>query len=298
MRNLDKRVSNTYYTPNSGSLTQYLDDISKYQILSDAETKKLLSKARRGDKFASDKIINCNQRFVFSLAKRFSNGDVNLLSDLVNEANIGLIISVERFNPKNDNKFLTYAVYWMQRQIFLYLTFTNPMVKVSNKAKTTRVSEIKNRFLMVNGRNPTSDEILDELQTKFGIELLNESDIYQITTTSLDSPSITENYDDFSSFFSASQTDDREGVSVISQNSYDNDIEDNYSKMLISSSIGVLSEKEKRVIELLYGIGDYREYEVQEVADKMGITKEGVRLINKRALGKLKEEISVKQEII
>jgi len=296
MRNLEKRISNTYYTPQGGSVGQYLSDISKYKILSDSDTRKLLKKAKNGDSKASDEIVKCNQRFVFSLAKRFSNGDSELLLDLVNEANIGLINSIKRFNPSNENTFLTYSVYWMQRQIFLYLTFINPMVKASNKAKTTKVSEIKNKFMMLNGRNPTSDEILDELQSTFGVDILNETDIYQVTTTSIDSPNVTENYDDLSSFFLDNQN--RSDFVAVSHNSYGSDIEDDYSKSLISNSIGVLSKKERRVIELLYGIGDYREYEVQEVAEKMGISKEGVRVINKRALEKLKDEITIKQEVV
>lgn len=297
MRNLEKRVHNTYYTPNVGSIGCYLNDISKYKIMSDHDIKRILPKAKAGDKKSIDKIVNSNQRFVFSLAKRFSNGDTDLLSDLINEANIGLINSIGLFDLKKDNGFLTYSVHWMQRQIFLYLTFTNPMIKISNKAKTTRVADIKNRFLLENGRYPSTEEIIDELESSYGIEILNNNDIYQINTTSIDSPSITENYDDFSSFFSMNQGENNDS-NVISVNEYDSNVENDYSKTLISNSIGVLSIKERKVVELLYGIGNYREYEIQEVAEQLGISKEGVRLINKRALEKLKDEITVQQQVI
>jgi len=294
MRNLDKRVSNTYYTSNSGTLGSYLSDISKYKILSPEELKKALFKAQKGDQESINKIVNCNQRFVFSLAKRFSNGNNTLLSDLINEANIGLITSIQRFDHNRNVTFLTYAVYWMQRQIFLYLTFTDPLIKVSNKSKTTKIPEIVNKFLMLNGRKPTTEEILAELQDTYGISILNESDIYQINSTSIDNPTITENYDDFSSFFAVGQGSENTS-GVMSDNNYDSDVENEYSRVLISNSIGILSEKEKKVVELLYGIGNFREYEIQEVAEQMGMSNEGVRLINKRALEKLKEEISIKQ---
>jgi RNA polymerase sigma factor (sigma-70 family) len=187
----------------------------------------------------------------------------------------------------------------MQRQIFLYLTFVDPMIKVSNKSKTTRVAEIKNRFLMLNGRNPTSEEIITELQDNYGIEIVNETDIYQVSKMSMDSSTVTENFDDFSSFIFINEEDNNyTNINIASHNNYNSNVENDYSKTLISSSMGVLSEKEKKVIELLYGIGDYREYEIQEVAEKMGMSKEGIRLINKRALEKLKEEIIVKQEIV
>lgn len=292
MRNLDKRVCSTYYTSNIGTLGSYLNDISKYKILSDKEIKDELVKAKNGDEEAIKKIVNSNQRFVFSLAKRFSNGNNELLSDLINEANIGLINSIKFFDLKKNNFFLTYSVYWMQRQIYLYLTFINPIIKVSNKAKTSKVSEIRNKFYLLNGRNPTSEEIITELKDVYDIDILNESDIYQFNVTSIDNPTITENYDDFSSFYVSNGNSDQE---IISNNECERSFDNDYSKSLISNSIGILTDREKNVIELLYGIGSYREYEIQEVAQKLGITKEAVRLINKRALEKLKEEISVKQ---
>lgn len=293
MKNLEKKISNTYYTSNIGSVGHYLADISKYKILSDNETKNLIKKSKNGDENATEQLVKSNQRFVFSLAKRFCNGSNILLSDLINEANIGLINSIKFFDIKKDNKFLTYSVYWMQRQIFFYLTFVEPMVKMSNKAKTTKVSDINNKFMMQNGRNATSEEILNELRTKYGINISNESDLYQFSTTSIDNPSITENYDDFSSFLSTNQNYECGDISVVSQNNYDKDIENSYSKALISNSIGALTSKERKVIELLYGIDSYREYQVQEVAEKLGMTNEGIRLINKRALEKLKEEITI-----
>ena len=293
MRNLVKRVHNTYYTSNNGAVGSYLSDISKYKILSDNEIKKEIVKAKKGDKKAIEQIVNCNQRFVFSLAKRFSNGNDELLMDLINEANIGLINSIKYFDLKKNNYFLTYSVFWMQRQIYLYLTFTNPMVKITNKSKTTKVSEIKNQFYLKNGRTPTSEEIINELKDKHDIEILNESDLFQFSTTSIDEHFSNEKNDEF-----CPNLINNSEVSSNMINDYETKSEDEYSKSLISNSIGVLSDREKKVVEMLYGIGDYRGYEIQEVACKLGITKEAVRLINKRALEKLKEEITVKQFVI
>ena len=293
MRNLVKRVHNTYYTSNNGAVGSYLSDISKYKILSDNEIKNEIVKAKKGDKKAIERIVNCNQRFVFSLAKRFSNGNNELLMDLINEANIGLINSIKYFDLKKNNYFLTYSVFWMQRQIYLYLTFTNPMVKITNKSKTTKVSEIKNQFYLKNGRTPTSEEIINELKNKHDIDILNKSDLYQCSTTSIDEHFSDEKNDEFSP-----NLINNFEVNSNMINDYEIQSENEYSKSLISNSIGILNDREKKVVEMLYGIGDYRGYEIQEVACKLGITKEAVRLINKRALEKLKEEITVKQFVI
>lgn len=294
MRTLDKRVCKTYYTSNAGNIASYLTDIAKYKILSDVDIKKEIKKAKEGDKNAIENIVNCNQRFVFSLAKRFSKGNDDLLLDLINEANIGLIKSIDYFDEKEEKTFLTYSVYWMQKQIFLYLTFIDPMIKVSNKTKTSRVTNIINKFYMLNGRNPTSEEIITELKDKYNINIIDESDILPFSTTSIDNPSITENYDDFSSYYSENETLNSD-LDIISRNDCEIETEKDYSKALIKNSIMALSDRERSVIELLYGINDYKEYKIQEIATKLGITNEAVRQINKRALDKLKEEIIEKK---
>jgi len=296
MRNLDKRIKHVYFTPKADTISYYLTDISKYKVKSDSDIRVLLEKYKRGDKKAFDEVINSNQRFIFSLAKKFSGGDIELLSDLINEANVGLIKAIPKFDLYGETKFLSYAVYWMQREILQYLNFVNPMIKISNKGKTNRVPDIKSKFYLKNGRNPEPHEILDELKEIYGVDITNEKDVYQLNTISITNPIISDNYDDFSSFFCAFGIESQdENSKIVSYNNYDDNSDDDYSKVLIAKSFEILTAKERNVIELLYGIGDYREYEISEVAFKMGISKEGVRLINKRALEKLKSEIMVKQ---
>ena len=294
MRTLDKRVFSTYYTPKNGTLGTYLNDIAKYKIMSDSETKIEIRKAKKGDEKAMANIVNCNQRFVFSLAKRFSKNNNDLLSDLINEANIGLIKSIKYFDEKEEKTFLTYAVYWMQKHIFLYLTFIDPMIKVSNKTKTSKVSGIRNKFYLLNGRNPTSEEIIEELSEKYNINIVDEGDLLPFSTTSIDNPSITENYDDFSSYYSVNESLN-EDVDVISRNECELSSEKDYSKALIKNSMMTLSNREREVVDLLYGINEYKECKIPEVATKLGLTSEAVRQINKRALIKLKEEITEKK---
>lgn len=281
----------SYYTNRVGSTTQYLQEISKYEILSDEQIKEELLKAQKGDKKAISNIVNSNQRFVFSVAKRFSGGNNDLICDLISEGNIGLIKAIEYFKIYKDNYFLTYAVYWIQRQMFLYLTFVSPLIKVSNKAKTTKVEEIKNRYIVTECRMPTSEEIIKDLKDLYDIDIVNQKDIYDVITTSIDSDFIKDNSEDFSNFYALDNNCDQDKISH--KNDYENTTQLEYEKTLISKSLGVLSDKERKVVELLYGINSYREHEMQEIADIIGITYEGVRLTNKRALKKLKNEIEI-----
>lgn len=294
MRVLEKRICNTYYTTNEGSIGRYLNDISKYKILSDAEIKDEIKKAKKGNQESVDKIVSSNQRFVFSLAKRFSKGSDSLLCDLINEANIGLIKSIQYFDTKKEETFLTYSVYWMLKHIHLYMNYIDPMIKVSNKSKTSKVSTIINKFFLINGRNPTSEEIITELKEKYGIRINEESDLFQLNKISIDTQSITEKYDDFSSFYLENEKIPSDSE-ICSNNGYEDIIERDYSKTIIEKSMMILTERERNIVELLYGIKDYREHKVQEIADQLGITNEAVRQINKRALDKLKEDITEKK---
>lgn len=299
IKNLKKRTLNTYYTSNEGSVGYYLSEIAKYKQIPDNEIRTLIKKAQKGDKSSMDAIVNSNQRFVFMMAKRFSGGNNDLLSDLISEANIGLLNAIKRFDTKSNNGFLTYAVHWIQKQIFIFLTFTDPIVKVPNKSKTLKVPEIKHKFYLINGRYPTNEEIISELKNEFNYSIIDESDLYQLSVKSVDCPlkSSTNNDETYTIMDLINENDDSAG-STTSNNEYESEVDESYSKMLISKSMCALSEKEKKVIKLLYGIDCYREYEIQEVAEKMGITKEGIRLINKRAIEKLRYNVKKTMENI
>lgn len=295
MRNLKKTDNYCYYTPRTGVLQYYINDISKYKILSPSESKKAVIKAKNGDRKSIEALVNSNQRFVFALSKRFSGGDNTLLLDLIGEANIGLLKSISNFDTSKDNTFLTYSVYWMQRQIFSYITFTEPMIRVTNKNKTIKVGDIKNKFFLENGRQPTNDEIIDQLYNNYGITINNHADINELLTISMDSSSSTEGFEDYSSYYANTKTNESDYDKLVSRNTFEQGIDIDYNKKLISNCMCTLSDKEKKIISLLYGFDSYRGYETIEVAQKIDMTPEGVRQTEKRALKKIKEQIIAKR---
>ncbi len=278
-----------YYTPRTSNLDIYLSEIIKYKILTAEDSRELIIKAQEGDEGAVKLLVNSNQRFIFSICKKYANGDSDLLMNLINEANIGFIKGIERFDLKTENTLLTYAVHWIEKYILSYITFINPMIKLPNKLKTIKVPQIKNNFFLKNGRMPSSDEVLSILKTEYDINILDKSDIYDFSCQSLD-------------FF----IDDEETVQVTNnmfflepitgsynKNEYEDEIEVTHNKSILNYSIGKLSEKEGEVIRLLFGIENDRAYEISEVADKLFLTKEGVRMIRNRSLKKLKKELCV-----
>ena len=102
------------------SVTQYLNEIGKFPVLSADEMKELFSRYHAGDESAKEILINCNLRLVVQIAKRFLYTKVPFL-DLIQEGNIGLIKSIERFDELRDFKFSTYSVPWIKQAIQRYI---------------------------------------------------------------------------------------------------------------------------------------------------------------------------------
>ena len=278
-----------YFTPREGVITNYLNDISKQKVLDESEIKELIIKSKKGDQKATDLIVKANQRFIFSVAKRYAKGDYDLLCDLINEANIGLLKSISRYDVDSPNRFLSFSIHWIQKHIFSYLTWVNESVTVSNKGKTSKTNEIKNKFFLIEGRYPTSNEIIDILRNDYGINIINESDVYHLNINSIDKRKEDDKYEDYfnnqmESFNKTSLTEQ------LSNNLYEKICEDDYNKTIISNIIGILTEKEKNIIKMLYGIDQYRPLEVHEVADEIKMTNEGVRITKDRIIKKLKKE--------
>jgi len=291
--NFNSKSPNKYFTPHVGSLNSYLNEISKHEILPEKEIRRLLKLAKLGDKNAIDKIVKSQSRFVFSIAKRYSSGEYELLLDLINEGNIGVIQAIDKFDNSFSNKFYTFSKDWVRKNIFEYLTYTNDTIRRPNRIKSTKLKKVANKFMLENGRTPMTSEIIDILEEEDGVVLLNESDAYLTNMTSM---SNIIDFDGSSDMESESEFNNLERMS--SSNEYEQEIDDTYFKTIIDSSIGILTPKEQTVVKLLYGIDQFKTYEISEVAETIGLTGEAVRLINKRALNKMKEDIIIKSSRI
>lgn len=262
-------------------LKKYFNDVRSFELLSPEEEIELFKKAKNGDKEARNKIINSNQRFVISFAKRWATKEN--LSDLINEGNIGLIKAIDTFDVNRGNRFLTHAVWYIRSAINNYLISTEKIVKPVNSHKVyIAANKIKNSFYAEHGRFPTSKEITDLMDKKYNYKLSNEEDVYDIKITSIDESldsDETFSCEDSLTFSNASATCNIEDY-------IDKDFTDKTLKVLLNT----LSPKQKKVIKMLFGIGELRPLEMEEVADKIGMTRERVRQLKKEILLKLQKE--------
>lgn len=279
MRNLIKTTTPSYFTNRDGISKMYLNEIKDFVILEEKEILNLLEKSKKGDKKSIEMLVKSYQRFILAFAKRFCKNNESVLCELISEGNIGLLKSIDGFDQTKKTKFLTYAVWYIQKYMYMYLATKEPMILISNYNKTaSKLKKISNEFILTNGRQPDSLELIDILSENYNIEVKDEVDVYNLDIISLNFVDNEKN--DCDTEFKYCE--------MWSENTYEKEINQEYSKQTINSLMVFLSPKEQEVIKLLYGIDSFRPLELTEVAEKFNMTDDGIKCIKVRALNKMK----------
>jgi RNA polymerase primary sigma factor len=259
------------------TLTRYLDDIKKFDIISADEEVELIERAQNGDENAFGKLMNCHQRYIFSFAKQYANS-LNVL-DLVNVANEGFAEAINRFDITRGFRLCSYANYWMKERLNKYLLSEHLTVRRTNYYKTyNKVNKIKNEYFLNNGRYPSTDEIIEILKDKYDTEIKDEGDVYDVLINSINNTMDNgETYYEDSSDFN---------MATSSLNEYENDIENDYTKEIVADLLNTLNERERTIIKSLFGIG-CEEKSMEDIAKEMGYTKERIRQLKVDICNKL-----------
>jgi RNA polymerase primary sigma factor len=258
------------------SLALYFKEIGKNRALNIEEEAYVGVEIRNGDRQALEKLVKANLRFVVSVARNYQNQGLPL-SDLINEGNIGLIRAAKRFDEKKNFKFISYAVWWIRQSILQALAEQSRIVKLPlNRVGTIhKIGKAQCRLEQKYRRLPAVEEIAVEL-------CLSENDISETLKIgnnhmSLDAPLI---YGEESSLVDLLCDDNQElpddGVFGISLNAE------------INKTLEMLSEREKEVIKLYFGIGEDIAHSLEEIGEKFNLTRERVRQIKEKALRRLK----------
>ena len=258
------------------TITDYLNDIKKYPILTREQENELITKIKNGDEEARKKLINCNQRFVFAVAKCYATDDK--LLDLVNEGNMGLMTTIEKYDVNFNERFLSYAIWYIRRSINYYLLNDNMLVKRTNGARTsTKLANINSKYFNENGRYPTESEVIEILEKEYNVKIQRERDLYEIKTQS-----IYETYDD-----GTNNTVENSNDFVTKTASYNE-----YNEHLIKSLLSTLNERDKTIMKMYFGVEEYKEVGPQtyyDVALNLNISSERIRQIVSKSLSKLKQ---------
>ena len=279
-KGIDLRLSSESYIDRSNVINLYLNDIRKYPVLTHSEEIELVNRYKQGDEDAFDKLILCNQRFVFAIAKRYARDEK--LPDLINEGNLGLINAIKNFDPDRDFRFLTYAVWHIRAKINMYLTLNDSIVLKSNKNRTRFFdNKIKNKFYCQNGRFPTPEEMLEIFEKEYGIKINDKTYLYDIKTTSINT---TFDDDDSNAFENSSAF-----TSITaSYNDVEKKIEQESTSNDAHYALNCLKERDREIVKLSFGIDCDKEYTNQEIGDMYNMTAERIRQIIKHSTAKMK----------
>lgn len=277
----------------SENTTRFYKDIADYPTLTKEEEIEWFDKMRNAPTeeeraVAREYIILCNQRLVIAAAKKWAKTDT--LMDYVNEANFGLSEAIDNFDHTKNVKFASYAMWFILRAINAYSNGSLQFVKRTNFSKTFHViSKATNDFIQKFERNPTPEELLEVITNKYHKDIKDKNDLLDLKVSYVDESANDDdeasNYGDIAAYNRASA----------SYNEYEKTEAEDFNKRLVSSMLNKLSPRKQQIIKMRFGMyeeakGLKREYEREEIADKLGLTSERVRQLENEAMEEIKNE--------
>ena len=274
----------------SENTTRFYKDIKDFETFDREDEVKWFTLMKEGTpeerKHAREYIINCNQRLVVAAAKNYANTEN--LTDYINEANFGLMEAVDKFDVSRGTKFASYAMWFILRAINIYKYDTSQAIKKTNYSKTFHViSKARNKFMQENERNPSDDELLEIVNEMYGKDIKDKNDLLDTRMASID----VETDDDDTLVFGDITDFNRASASY---NEYEEESTNDYNSALVDSLLEILKPREREIIKMRFGLyednGLRREYELNEIAEKIGLTPERVRQLEASALQQLREE--------
>ena len=256
----------------------YLNEIGQIPLLSEEEERDLGRRSAQGDSSARQKLAEGNLRLVVSLAKHYTGRGVQMM-DLIQEGNMGLMRAAEKYDYTMENRFSTYASWWikeaMQRAIDQQSREIRVPVHVAENMK--KVQKISKDLQQKLGRDPLPKEIAEKMPGKTEEDVKNILSYLQ-SPVSLETPVGDEGENSLGDMVEdKTEATPEEAMNALVQ------------KEEVSELLEALSERERQVIRLRYGLEDGKTHTLEEIGSILNVTRERVRQIEARALEKLRK---------
>ncbi|SEN57574.1 RNA polymerase primary sigma factor [Chitinophaga rupis] len=271
------KITKSITNRESQSLEKYLQEIGKVDLITPEEEVNLAIRIKQGDQRALEKLTKANLRFVVSVAKQYQNQGLSL-SDLINEGNLGLIKAAQRFDETRGFKFISYAVWWIRQSILQALAEQSRIVRLPlNKVGlSNKISKAYSQLEQEFEREPSPDELAtileintEEVEATLGVAARH---------VSMDAPFI-DGEDN-------SLLDVLENPNAVSA---DEELDHHDSlRREIERSLSTLTDRQKDVIMLYFGIAVEHPMSLEDIGEKFGLTRERVRQIKDKAITKLR----------
>lgn len=271
-------MSKQFINHKSQTISKYLEEIAKINLLSSDEEIELAIRIKSGDVSALEKLVKANLRFVVSIAKQYQNQGLTL-TDLISEGNLGLFKAAQRFDPSKGFKFISYAVWWIRQSIMQAISEQSRMVRLP----LNRISMIKkivktNNLLeqgferSINIKELAKELNMDESEILYALEISGN-------TVSLDAE-VFEGNENKNNLLDFLPNDLQYGPDTVLMN--------DSLKNELRKALTALTEKEAVIIQYYFGIDRENSLTLEEIGEILGLTRERIRQIKEKALRKLR----------
>ncbi|MBC7655395.1 MAG: RNA polymerase sigma factor RpoD/SigA [Oligoflexus sp.] len=269
------KITQSITNRESQSLDKYLHEIGKVDLITAEEEVILAQKIREGDQAALERLTKTNLRFVVSVAKQYQNQGLTL-GDLINEGNLGLIKAAKRFDETKGFKFISYAVWWIRQSILQAIAEQSRIVRLplNQVGSLSKISKAFSRLEQEFEREPSPEELAETLETT--VEKISDTLSNSGRHVSMDAPFV--------------QGEENTLLDVLENDNPNTDsnlIDESLSEE-IKRSLSTLTEREREIIVLFFGLSTNHPLSLEEIGEKFNLTRERVRQIKDKALQRLR----------
>ncbi len=275
------KITKSITNRESASLDKYLQEIGREELVSPEEEVELAQRIRKGDQKALEKLTRANLRFVVSVAKQYQNQGLSL-PDLINEGNLGLIKAAEKFDETRGFKFISYAVWWIRQSILQALAEQSRIVRLplNQVGSLNKINKALGKFEQENERQPSTDELAEMID----IPKDKIADTLRVSGrhVSVDAPFV--------------EGEDNSLLDVLPNEdspSADRGLTNESLSTEIERALQILTPREREIIKSFFGIG-CQEMTLEEIGERLDLTRERVRQIKEKAIRKLKKPAASK----
>ena len=270
------KITKSITNRESASLDKYLQEIGREELITAEEEVILAKKIKDGDQSALEKLTRANLRFVVSVAKQYQNQGLSL-PDLINEGNLGLIKAARRFDETRGFKFISYAVWWIRQSILQALAEQSRIVRLplNQVGSLNKINKAFSKLEQQFEREPTADELAEVLD----LPIDKVSDTMKVSGrhVSLDAP-----------FANGEESSLLDVLVNLDSPKADTGLMNESLSKEIDRALSTLTERERDVVKLFFGIGLNHGLTLEEIGDKFDLTRERVRQIKEKAIRRLR----------